>query len=116
MENTDFENKIKPFFWTDHETSASVCLTVGEYKTEIFETRADEGFEGGGYDWASLARVFLEEKQPEWTEVIRFDPEGSMYCAYSSDKEALKEFSLKFKEACENEKLIQDLFSRAELD
>lgn len=116
MNNQDFEESIKPFFWTDHEKSASVCLSVGEYKTEIFEKRAGEGFEGGGYDWASLARVFLEEKQSQLTEVINFDPEGSMYCAYSSDKEALKEFSIKFKEACKNETLINDLFSRAELD
>ncbi|WP_375559949.1 immunity 51 family protein [Bernardetia sp. OM2101] len=116
MNNQDFENQIKPFFWTDHEKSASVCLSAIEYKAEIFEARAEEGFEGNGYDWASLARVFLEEKQPQLTEVINFDPEGSMYCAYSSDKEALKEFSIKFKEACENETLINDLFSRAELD
>lgn len=39
-----------------------------------------------------------------------------MFCAYSSDSEALKEFIVSFKEACENEKLILDLFSRAELD
>jgi hypothetical protein len=39
-----------------------------------------------------------------------------MFCAYSSNSEALKQFILGFKEACENESLIQDLFSRAELD
>lgn len=64
MSKQNFEETIKPFFWIDHEDSASVCLNVGEYKTEIFETRAEEGFEGNGYDWASLAKVFLEEKQP----------------------------------------------------
>ncbi len=39
-----------------------------------------------------------------------------MFCAYSSDIEALKEFALLFKEACEDDKLIRDLFLRAELD
>ncbi|PUV24565.1 Imm51 family immunity protein [Sphingobacterium athyrii] len=43
----------------------SVCLNVGEYKIEIFQPREEEGFEGNGYDWSSLANVFLEEQIPE---------------------------------------------------
>lgn len=37
----------------------------GEYRQEVFDTREEEGFEGNGYDWTSLALVFLEEKMPE---------------------------------------------------
>jgi len=44
-----FEKEITPFFWIEHEESASVCLNVGEYLQEIFDTRADEGFEGNSY-------------------------------------------------------------------
>lgn len=112
----DFKEQIKPFFWVEHETSASVCLNVGTYKVELFQTRAKEGFEGNGYDWSSLALVFLEEQLPELKGVVGFDPEGSMFCAYSKDREALKRFILRFKEACENDAFITDLFSRAELD
>ena len=46
----DFEEKIKPFFFVEHENSSSLCLNAGEYKAEIFESREDEGFEGGGDD------------------------------------------------------------------
>ena len=92
MGTNNFKEQIKPFFWVEHESTVSVCLNVGEYKTEIFQSREDEGFEGNGYDWESLARVFTE------------------------DKEALKEFILQFKKVCENEVLIMDLFSRTELD
>ncbi len=113
---SNFEETIKPFVWVDHETSVSVVLTARVYKTEIFETRAEEGFEGSGYDWASLAVVFLAEKMPELEEVVQFDPEAGMFCAYSSDSEALKNFALGFKSACEDKALITDLFSRAELD
>ncbi|MBY0345897.1 MAG: immunity 51 family protein, partial [Neisseriaceae bacterium] len=67
-------------------------------------------------DWASLAQVFLEEKMPELINAVEFDPEGSMFCAYSSNAVALKTFILEFKKACENKTLILDLFSRAELD
>nr|WP_199000575.1 immunity 51 family protein [Flavobacterium sp. ASV13] len=116
MDLNNFKESIDPFFWVEHENSVSVCLNVGEYKTEIFETREDEGFEGNGYDWASLAQVFLEEKKPEFINIVKFDPEGSMFCAYSADNEALKAFIILFKEACENKTLILDLFSRAELD
>lgn len=111
------EEKIKPFYLVDQSgNGASLCLEAGVYKQELFETREDEGFLGNGYDWASLATVFLEEKMPELLESIEFDPEAGMFCAYSSDKADLQRFATAFKEACENNELINDLFSRAELD
>jgi len=112
----DFKEQIKPFFWVDHEASASVCLDVGSYKNEIFEARASEGFEGNGYDWGSLAAVFLKEKLSELEGVVGFDPEASMFCAYSGKREALTKFILEFKAMCEDDDLIKDLFSHAELD
>ena len=88
----------------------------GEYRQEVFDTREEEGFEGNGYDWTSLALVFLEEKMPELSEAIDFDPEGSMFCAYSSKVNALARFALGFKEFCDDINTMKDLFSRAELD
>ena len=117
MEITEnFERTIAPFFWVDHDESASVCLNASEYLQDVFDERAGDGFEGNGYDWASLAQVFLDEKCPHLLGKVDFDPEGSMFCAYSEDADALREFILKFKEACENRMLIADLFSRAKLD
>jgi hypothetical protein len=115
MDTNNFEMTIRPFFWVGHENSFSVCLDVGEYKTEVFQTRK-EGFKGNGYDWASLAQVFLEEKMPDLMDVVEFDPESDMFCAYSSNADALKKFITSFKDACENDNLIQDLFARAQLD
>lgn len=112
-----FEKEIFPFYWVTHEESFSVCLgAFGEYLQKIFDTRADEGFVGNGYDWNSLAQVFLDEKRPDLQSKIDFDPEAGMFCAYSNDKDALADFILQFKRACENKPLILDLFSRAELD
>ena len=117
MEITEnFKEDIAPFFWVDHEETASVCLNVGTYLQEVFDSRADEGFEGSGYDWASLAQVFLDEKSPELKDRLDFDPEGSMFCAYAKDKAALAEFIQQFKQACEDRALILALFGRAELD
>ena len=111
-----FEKEIAPFGWVEHEKSVSVCLNAGEYLQEVFDTRADEGFEGNGYDWESLAQAFLAEMCPDLQDKIGFDPEAGMFCAYSKDKSALADFILRFKRACEDKSLILDLFSRAELD
>lgn len=111
-----WKEEIAPFFWVEHSSGASVCLNVGTYLQEVFDTRTDEGFEGSGYDWGSLAQVFLDEACSELGEKIGFDPEASMFCAYSKDKDALAQFIRSFKKACEDRPLILDLFRRAELD
>lgn len=109
-------SKLSPFIWVEHASSVSVILNAGEYKADLFAERADEGFEGSGYDWGSLAAVFLTEDMPELQAAVRFDPEAGMFCAYSSDREALYRFAAGFKAACEDDGRIRDLFSRAELD
>jgi hypothetical protein len=53
---------------------------------------------------------------PEGQGVIRFDPEADMFCAYSADRGTLQAFAARFKQACEDDALIRDLFSRAELN
>ncbi|RKN86383.1 Imm51 family immunity protein [Paenibacillus ginsengarvi] len=108
---------LEPFQLVEHESGRmSVILNVGTYKEGIFQERADEGFEGSGYDWGSLAAVFLAERMPQLASLVHFDPEGSMFCAYADDREALQSFAIAFKEACEDDAVIRDLFSRAELD
>lgn len=112
----DFDTAIEPFFWVEHDGSVSVCLDAGEYKSEVFRSREDEGFEGSGYDWSSLARVFLNEREPGLAGLVDFDSEASMFCAYSSNADALKSFILSFRKACDDDALLRDLLSRAELD
>lgn len=118
MEITEqFKIDITPFTWVEQSTSVSVCLCVeGGYLQEVFDTRAEEGFIGNGYDWGSLAQVFLDEKCPDLQEKISFDPEADMFCAYSEDRDALAEFIWQFKNVCGDKTMILDLFSRAELD
>lgn len=60
--------KISPFKFLVHDEETQsvrgslIYYPGGEYRQEVFDTREDEGFEGNGYDWASLALIFLEEK------------------------------------------------------
>ncbi len=118
MNKQEIDEQIAPFKWVSSESNpgASVILVAGMYKQDLFDQRADEGFEGGGYDWASLAAVYLAERMPELESIVRFDPEADMFCAYSNDSEALRKFIIGFHEACEQPEVITDLFSRAELD
>ena len=121
----DYENineKIAPFSLLVYDEDPKkvrgslIYYPDGEYRQEVFDTREEEGFEGNGYDWASLALVFLEEKMPELSDAIDFDAEGSMFCAYSSKVDALSRFALGLKEFCDDIEAMKDLFSRAELD
>ncbi len=115
--DAEIAEKVKPFQLIEHDSgNTSMILNVGMYKHDIFDMRADEGFEGNGYDWASLAAVFLAEKMPQLAGVVHFDPEADMFCAYSNNRAALQCFALAFKDTCEDDAVIRDLFSRAELD
>ncbi|WP_342512124.1 Imm51 family immunity protein [Sporosarcina sp. FSL K6-1522] len=117
MQNTVVdEEALLPFRWVAHASSVSLILNAGSYKNEVFAGRIDEGFEGNGYDWGSLAAVFIDEVMPDLEGRVHFDPEADMFCAYSEDGESLKQFALGFKAACEDDVLIRDLFSRSELD
>ena len=111
----DIQETIKPFKLIYEDSYTSVILRVGSYRSDIFLERGNEGFEGGGYDWASLATVFLNEKLPGLKSDIGLDPEASMFCAYSKDKKALETFALAFHAMCENSDQMRDFFSRAEL-
>ena len=115
---SDFNTQIAPFYWVDSDNSSSVCMAEIGYRQDIFDSRADEGFEGSGYDWQSLAVVFLQEKMPHLADKIHFDSESSMFCVWANhaDTDALKDFIIAFKNALDDNTLILDLFSRAELD
>ena len=112
----DFSAQIAPFNWIDHEDGeASVTLYANKkFKKKLFKVRKKDGFTGSGYDWESLAQTFLSETTSELQQEFSFDSERGMFCVYSSNLDALKNFILSFKETCENDKLISDYFSRAE--
>ena len=114
--SAEVQQEIAPFSWVEHKDYGSVCLEAGVYLQEVFDTRADEGFEGSGYDWESLARVYLEKKLPDLADSLQFDPEAGMFCVYSKQPEDLLAFIRGFKCACEDKPVILDLFCRAELD
>ena len=113
--NELFQEQIAPFSFTKLEDSYMLQLQAGEYLMDVFATREEEGFLGNGYDWESLAMVFLEEVFDGDPEEFEFDSEADTFVVYSDHGEALADFAAAFKEACEDREQILDLFSRAEL-
>ena len=122
MPHEVFNKQLEPFkLMVFDEGTEDVWATLvlwlnEEYKQNVFDTRQEEGFVGNGYDWNSLATVFLEEKLPELMEVLSFDSEAGMFAIGSEDVEAVKQFAIGFKALCDDESAMTDLFSRAILD
>ena len=122
MSYEDLNKQLEPFklMVFDEGTEdvwATLVLWLNEdYKQNVFDTRQEEGFLGNGYDWNSLATVFLEDKMPELVDALSFDSEAGLFSIGSEDVEAVKKFAIGFKELCDDESAMTDLFSRAILD
>ena len=122
MSYEDLNEQLEPFklMVFDEETEdvwATLVLWLNEdYKQNVFDTRQEEGFLGNGYDWNSLATVFLEEKMPELVDALSFDSEAGLFSIGSEDVEAVKKFAVGFKAMCDDESEMTDLLSRAILD
>ena len=122
MSYEDLNEQLEPFklMVFDEGTEdvwATLVLWLNEdYKQNVFDTRQEEGFLGNGYDWNSLATVFLEEKMPELVDALSFDSEEGLFSIGSEDVEAVKKFAIRFKALCDDESEMMDLLSRATLD
>ena len=122
MSYEDLNKQLEPFklMVFDEGTEdvwATLVLWLNEdYKQNVFDTRQEEGFLGNGYDWNSLATVFLEEKMPELVDALSFDSEARLFSIGSEDVEAVKKFAVGFKAMCDDESEMTDLLSRAILD
>ena len=109
--------KLMVFDEGTEDVWATLVLWLNEdYKQNVFDTRQEEGFLGNGYDWNSLATVFLEEKMPELVDALSFDSEAGLFSIGSEDVEAVKKFALGFKAMCDDDSEMMDLLSRATLD
>ena len=122
MSYEDLNKQLEPFKLmvfdegTEDVWSTLVLWLNEDYKQNVFDTRQEEGFLGNGYDWNSLATVFLEEKMPELVDALSFDSEAGLFSIGSEDVEAVKKFAFGFKALFDDESEMTDLLSRATLD
>jgi len=112
LDTQNSTNLYKPFVLIDDEYR-SLMLSDRHFgaKEHIFRERASEGWEGGGYDWASIARVAVKEKLPHLESEITYDPEAGMFSAQGS-RSSLQELAKLMRKVYQSEEYLRDLLSR----
>ena len=70
----------------------SLLLTTFDPADEVFERYE---LEGGGYAWEAVARHVIEHDASDLEDRVGFDPEGSMFCAYGDDRDALSQLGVR---------------------
>ncbi|MBQ7990232.1 MAG: hypothetical protein IJ080_07715 [Oscillospiraceae bacterium] len=106
---------IEPFYIVEEEGFALCLETDGTFHPELFALRADEGFEGNGYDVEAVAVQYLNECAPYLIRDIIFDSEAGMFVAMSEEREPLEDLAEGLCELFADEEKAKDLFSRAEI-
>jgi hypothetical protein len=74
----------------------------------IFE---EAGSEGGGYAWAGIARMLVDQELPDSKQDINFDPEAGMFCAYGTNRQALESLATVMREVFHNHQRLQELLA-----
>lgn len=75
-----------------------------------------EGFEGSGYDWASVAHAVISRDAPHLEGRFGTDPEAGMFVAYGSDNKALGELGALLAKAYSDADYLGGLVAISELD
>lgn len=79
---------MEPFQLTETSPGTySLLLTTFDAAAPAFDTI---GIDGGGYAWDGVARRITSDEAALGNR-IKFDPEASMFCAYSDDRAGLED-------------------------
>ena len=111
----DIKERIKPFIFVEYENNYSLILTELLYKYDVFKKRLKWRYTGNGFAMRCLAKTFIDKNLPLAKNLIKYDHESNMFCAYSNDRDILLEFATSFHDMCEDDDLIHKLFSTTKL-
>lgn len=104
---------LAPFLMSEHEGTHSLLLTDFAGTEAVFERH---GFDAGGYAWAGVADALVRLRAPHLEGKVSFDPEGSMFCAVSSDRAALEELGRLLSAATRDHTLLEEALEHADPD
>ena len=82
-------------------------------KAYIFTELEDEGWQGNGYDWESIARAVLEDQLYDLDEEIDFDCDAGLFSA-SGSRNALEQLGRAMQAVYHDEDLLREMLGRAE--
>ncbi|WP_238013105.1 Imm51 family immunity protein [Dactylosporangium sp. AC04546] len=92
----------------------SLLLNAGT--TDVDGVVEELGHEPGGYFWEGVARYLVAHDKPGLDGRFGYDPEAGMFCAYGSDRAALKELGAALAAVATDAGRIRDLVRAAEAE
>ncbi|PNY79971.1 Imm51 family immunity protein [Deinococcus koreensis] len=78
----------------------------------VFE---NHGSEAGGYAWHAACVGLVEEHAPELAGRLQYDPESSMFAAYSTDRAALLHLAELIRQAQSDHAMLDQALGRVNL-
>jgi hypothetical protein len=90
----------------------SLILNVGETQTDDVVNQL--GHEPNGYFWEGVAELLVGLEAPELDGRFEYDSEGSMFCAYGSDRAALQRLGTLMSAVANDEDGMRELLATAE--
>jgi Immunity protein 51 len=78
--------------------------------SSIFEAH---GLEASGYAWHGVAEALVRLHAPEVANLVKYDPESSMFSAYGNDRDALLRVAQLIREAQNNSAVLEEALENA---
>lgn len=97
------------------EVESGYCLMFTEFEC-CEDTFTQMGKEGGGYGWHAVVDAMVRLKEPDIANALKYDPEASMFCAISKDRQALEKVGALIRSAVENPQLLKEAIENADPD
>ncbi|MEZ4861377.1 MAG: Imm51 family immunity protein [Caldilineaceae bacterium] len=73
-----------------------------------------QDFMGGGYTWHGIVEALMRMYHAEYVDAIDYDPEGSMFCARSSNLDALRCVAACIRKAKADPRVLEDAIQNAD--
>jgi hypothetical protein len=106
------KKQAEPFQLLEHKDGTiSLMITDFDATAEVFE---EMGQEGGGYGWHGVVDALVRMKAPKIKKKIAYDPESSMFVAYSKDHKAIEQVGALIREAIQNPDLLREAIAKAD--
>ncbi|WP_117210946.1 immunity 51 family protein [Allorhizocola rhizosphaerae] len=90
----------------------SLLLNAGT--TQVDGLIEELGHEANGYFWEGVAQLVVRNEAPELQGRFGYDPEGSMFCAYGTDREALQRLGTLMSAVAASPDRMRELIETAE--
>lgn len=104
-------NEFAPFRLVENEDGFNLYLDEFDECAETFD---EAGYESGGYGWHGVADALIRLKAPHLKKKIEFDPEASLFVAFSQDRAAIEELGRLLRNAIDDKTLLKTALENAD--